>query len=106
MSRKWITLHVVSDAKQSLKSCGWCAGAVEAVFSVMSLVHNTAPPTLNLEHPLPGPWVDSLVRGAPLLLPPRPKQVLSNSFGFGGVNASLLFGSPPILLDPVVDGTP
>ncbi len=33
-------------------------------------------------------------------------QVMSNSFGFGGVNASLLFGSPPLALDPVVDGTP
>ena len=33
-------------------------------------------------------------------------QVLSNSFGFGGVNASLLFGPPPLALDPVVDGTP
>ena len=113
MSEQVNKTSVASRASESFKCqewlaqrCGWCAGAVEAVFAVMSLVHNTAPPTLNLEDPLPGPWAGSLVRGGPLLLPPGPKQVLSNSFGFGGVNASLLFGSPPILLDPVVDGTP
>ena len=72
----------------------------------MSLMENTAPPTLNLEHPEPGPWVDSLVRQHPQKLPAVPKQVITNSFGFGGVNASLVFASPPIALDAVVDGTP
>jgi 3-oxoacyl-[acyl-carrier-protein] synthase II len=87
---------------------GNAAGAVEAVFAVMSLADSTAPQTLNLEHPEPGPWQERLIRGAPARLLPAaaPKQVLSNSFGFGGVNAALLFGSPPLALDPVVDGTP
>lgn len=73
---------------------------------MMSLVDNTAPPTLNLEHPEPGPWEDSLVGQEPRKLPVQPKQVVTNSFGFGGVNASLVFSSPPIVLDAVVDGTP
>lgn len=79
---------------------------MEAVFAVMSLVDNTAPPMLNVEHPEEGPWVDSLVGKQPRHMPAKPKQVITNSFGFGGVNASLLFASPPIILDPVVDGTP
>jgi 3-oxoacyl-[acyl-carrier-protein] synthase II len=83
-----------------------CAGAIEAVFAVMSLVENVAPPTFNLERPEPGPWQDYLVRQQPARLPPKAKQVITNSFGFGGVNASLVFASPPIALDPVIDGTP
>ncbi len=79
---------------------------MEAVFAVMSLMENIAPPTLNLEHPESGPWVDSLVGQQPQKLPAVPKQVITNSFGFGGVNASLVFASPPIALDAVVDGTP
>lgn len=72
----------------------------------MALVENAAPPTVNLEHPEPGPWVDYLIRQQPAKLPAGPKQVITNSFGFGGVNASLLIASPPMALDPVVDGTP
>lgn len=82
------------------------AGAVEAVFAVMSLVDSTAPPNVNLEHPEPGPWEDSLIGQHAQKLPGQPKQVMTNSFGFGGVNASLVFASPPIVLDAVVDGTP
>jgi len=82
------------------------AGAVEAAFTILALRDNAAPPTLNLERPIPGPWEDALVRQHSQKLPPRQKMAMSNSFGFGGVNASLLFASPPIYEDPIVDGTP
>ncbi|BDA48663.1 3-oxoacyl-[acyl-carrier-protein] synthase, mitochondrial [Coccomyxa sp. Obi] len=97
---------LISSTKGATGHLLGAAGAVEAVFTVMSLVENIAPPTLNLEHPEPGPWVDSLVGQHPQQLPAVPKQVITNSFGFGGVNASLVFASPPIALDAVVDGTP
>ena len=63
------------------------AGAVEAVFSVLSIRDNVAPPTLNLQNPSVETAID--------LVPLHPKAreintVLSNSFGFGGTNASLV----------------
>jgi len=82
------------------------AGAVEAAFTILALRDNAAPPTLNLERQIPGPWEDAVIRQHPQKLPPRQKMAMSNSFGFGGVNASLLFASPPIYEDPIVDGTP
>ena len=82
------------------------AGAMEAAFTVLALRDNVAPHTLNLEKPIPGPWKDALIRQRPRKLPPQQKMAMSNSFGFGGVNASLLFASPPVYEDPIVDGTP
>ena len=64
------------------------AGALEAIFSVLSLRDQLAPPTLNLDHP---------DEGCDLQLVPHEARshqftsVLSNSFGFGGTNASLVF---------------
>ena len=63
------------------------AGAVEAIFSVLAIRDNVCPPTLNLENPSMQTAVD--------LVPKVPKKkaintVLSNSFGFGGTNASLI----------------
>lgn len=68
------------------------AGAVEAIFSVLALHHGIVPPTLNVETP------DPLFHGqfTPLTsATTRPiHAVLTNSFGFGGTNASLIFTSP------------
>ncbi|KAH7420317.1 hypothetical protein KP509_13G001700 [Ceratopteris richardii] len=65
------------------------AGAVEAVFSVLALHHGIAPPTLNIDKP------DALFHEhfLPLVSPTRKPihVVLSNSFGFGGTNSSLVF---------------
>jgi 3-oxoacyl-[acyl-carrier-protein] synthase II len=67
---------------------------VEAIFSLLALQHSVAPPTANLTDPDP-PILANLVAGQPFLLPPGPKAVLSNSFGFGGTNAALVFATPP-----------
>ncbi|MES2213154.1 MAG: beta-ketoacyl-ACP synthase II [Pseudomonadota bacterium] len=64
------------------------AGAIEAVFTVLSLCHQTIPPTINLENPDPLcdlDYVPNVARQQPLT------ACLSNSFGFGGTNGSLIF---------------
>jgi 3-oxoacyl-[acyl-carrier-protein] synthase II len=68
------------------------AGAVEAIYTVLALQNQTLPPTINLDDPDPECALDHVVRG------PRRASVdvaLSNSFGFGGTNAALLFGAAP-----------
>ncbi|MEQ1697851.1 MAG: beta-ketoacyl-ACP synthase II [Hyphomicrobiaceae bacterium] len=63
------------------------AGAIEAVFSVLSIRDNIAPPTLNLQNPS----VETAIDLVPLEAKKREiNTVLSNSFGFGGTNASLI----------------
>jgi 3-oxoacyl-[acyl-carrier-protein] synthase II len=64
------------------------AGAVEAVISILSLVHGIAPPTINYETPDPDcdlDYVPNQARQVPI------EVVMSNSFGFGGTNAVLIF---------------
>ena len=64
------------------------AGGVEAVFSILSIYHNIVPPTINLENPDPECDLDYVPHKA------RNTEVefaMSNSFGFGGTNACLLF---------------
>jgi 3-oxoacyl-[acyl-carrier-protein] synthase II len=66
---------------------------MEAVFSVLALHHGILPPTINLDHPDPACDLDYIPHRA------RPAAVavaLSNSFGFGGVNACLLFKKPGV----------
>jgi 3-oxoacyl-(acyl-carrier-protein) synthase len=63
------------------------AGAVESVFSVLSLRDGIIPPTINYEHPDPEcdlDYVPNVARRADL------RAILSNSFGFGGINACLV----------------
>ena len=64
-------------------------GAIEAASCFLSLLHRYIPPTLNLEDPDEGCDLD-YVRGAGRTMPVR--HILSNSFGFGGINAALVFG--------------
>jgi 3-oxoacyl-[acyl-carrier-protein] synthase II len=68
------------------------AGAVEAVFSLLTLQHQRLPPTINYDTPDPGIPLDvvpNVARDA------RVRHVLSNSFGFGGQNVSLVMGREP-----------
>ncbi len=80
----------VSSTKGATGHLLGAAGAVEAILTLLAMVHGVAPPTLNLENPDP-PLLANLVAGAPQPLPPAPRAVLTNSFGFGGTNASLVF---------------
>jgi 3-oxoacyl-[acyl-carrier-protein] synthase II len=64
------------------------AGAVEAIFSVLAIRDQVAPPTINLDNPDPDCTLNYVPHTAQQL---RIKHALSNSFGFGGTNGSLLF---------------
>jgi 3-oxoacyl-[acyl-carrier-protein] synthase II len=77
----------MSSTKSATGHLLGAAGAVEAVFSVLAIRDNVAPPTLNLH----APSVETVIDLAPHTARPRQiDTVLSNSFGFGGTNASLV----------------
>jgi 3-oxoacyl-[acyl-carrier-protein] synthase II len=64
------------------------AGAVEAIFCVLALRDQVAPPTINLDQPGEGCDLDYVPKEA---RPMKLDTALSNSFGFGGTNGSLIF---------------
>ena len=77
----------MSSTKSAIGHLLGAAGSVEAIFSILAMNHNMAPATLNLDDPSDGLDID--------LVPHTPKErpiraALSNSFGFGGTNASLV----------------
>lgn len=79
----------MSSTKSAIGHLLGAAGAVEAIFSILAMRDNIAPPTLNLNNPSESCLGIDLV---PLKARERPiKAALSNSFGFGGTNASLVF---------------
>jgi len=81
----------VSSTKSATGHMLGAAGAIEAVYSILALREQMPPPTLNLIDPEPVAAQFDLV---PLKAKPKAlKHVLSNSFGFGGVNASLVFSA-------------
>ncbi|WP_421723308.1 beta-ketoacyl-ACP synthase II [Bauldia sp.] len=78
----------MSSTKSAIGHLLGAAGAVEAIFSLLAINDNVAPPTINLENPSADTALD--------LVPNKPVErqidvALSNSFGFGGTNASLVF---------------
>jgi len=78
----------MSSTKSSIGHLLGAAGAVEAVFSILAIRDGVAPPTINLDNPSVQTAID--------LVPHQPRKrkidvALSNSFGFGGTNASLVF---------------
>ena len=79
----------MSSTKSSIGHLLGAAGAVEAIFCILSLRDQVAPPTINLDNPAVEPMLDL----APNAKREREVRVaLSNSFGFGGTNASLVMG--------------
>lgn len=79
---------VMSSTKSAIGHLLGAAGAVEAVFSALALRDQIAPPTLNLDHPSVETAIDLVPHKAKAI---TADVVLSNSFGFGGTNASLVF---------------
>jgi 3-oxoacyl-[acyl-carrier-protein] synthase II len=79
----------MSSTKSSIGHLLGAAGAVEAIFCVLALRDQVAPPTINLDNPA----VESAIDLAPNVKVERKIDItLSNSFGFGGTNASLVIG--------------
>ena len=80
----------MSSTKSAIGHLLGAAGSVEAIFSILALRDQVAPPTLNLEDPSEGCDIDLVPKQAKK----RPiRHALSNSFGFGGTNASLVFSA-------------
>ena len=79
----------MSSNKSAIGHLLGAAGAVEAVFSFKTLQTKTLPPTLNLDNPDTNSFIN-LIPHTSIFKPV--KNIISNSFGFGGTNASLIFG--------------
>jgi 3-oxoacyl-[acyl-carrier-protein] synthase II len=82
----------MSSTKSSIGHLLGAAGTVEAIFCLLAIRDQVVPPTINLENPSVATALD--------LVPQKPRKrsvnvVLSNSFGFGGTNASLVFRRLP-----------
>ena len=80
----------ISSTKSMTGHTLGAAGAVESIFSIMSIINNVAPPTINLNNPGDGCDLD--------FVPNEAKDIkidisLNNSFGFGGTNSTLIFKS-------------
>ncbi len=81
----------MSSTKSAIGHLLGAAGAVEAVYTILAMTHGVAPPTRNLDNPSVETAIDLVPHHA------RTREInlaLSNSFGFGGTNASLLFRKP------------
>jgi 3-oxoacyl-[acyl-carrier-protein] synthase II len=78
----------MSSTKSAIGHLLGAAGAVEAIFSILAMRDGVLPPTLNLDNPSVNGGIDLVAHEAK----EKPvKMALSNSFGFGGTNASLVF---------------
>jgi 3-oxoacyl-[acyl-carrier-protein] synthase II len=78
----------MSSTKSSIGHLLGAAGAVESIFCLLAMRDNIVPPTINLDNPSVATAIDLVPHKA------REKPInvtLSNSFGFGGTNASLVF---------------
>ncbi|MEG9861423.1 MAG: beta-ketoacyl-ACP synthase II [Parvularculales bacterium] len=81
---------LMSSTKSSIGHLLGAAGAVESIFAILAMRDNIAPPTLNLDNLS----IDTAINLAPHRSVPRDISiVMNNSFGFGGTNASLVFGA-------------
>jgi len=78
----------MSSTKSATGHLLGAAGAVEAIFSILAIRDGVAPPTLNLDEPSRASVIDRVAKEAQNR---RIRVALSNSFGFGGTNASIIF---------------
>jgi 3-oxoacyl-[acyl-carrier-protein] synthase II len=82
----------MSSTKSATGHLLGAAGAVEAIFSILAIRDDVAPPTLNLDNPSRESVIDRVAKTA------QERKIdvaLSNSFGFGGTNASVIFRGAP-----------
>jgi 3-oxoacyl-[acyl-carrier-protein] synthase II len=82
----------VSATKSATGHLLGAAGGLEAIFTILALRDQVAPPTLNFENP--DPAADGIDIVANMARPMPMRYAISNGFGFGGVNASVIFRSP------------
>ena len=88
-----MTALPISSNKSMVGHTLTAAGAVEAVFSLLTIASGRIPPTINYREPdpnIPLDVVPNVARDA------RVRRVISNSFGFGGQNTCLVFGDAPV----------
>jgi len=81
----------MSSTKSATGHLLGAAGAIEAIFSILAIRDGVAPPTLNLDEPNRESVIDRVAKEAQQR---RIRVALSNSFGFGGTNASVIFRAP------------
>jgi 3-oxoacyl-[acyl-carrier-protein] synthase II len=82
----------MSSTKSAIGHMLGAAGSVESIYSIKAIQDGIAPPTINLENPSDGCDIDLVARVAK----ERPiRFAMSNSFGFGGTNACLIFTASP-----------
>ncbi|MBW7852253.1 MAG: beta-ketoacyl-ACP synthase II [Rhodospirillales bacterium] len=82
----------MSSTKSAIGHLLGAAGSVEAIYSIMAIQTGVVPPTLNLDNPSEGCDIDLVPKTAKER---KVRVALSNSFGFGGTNASLIFAAAP-----------
>jgi 3-oxoacyl-[acyl-carrier-protein] synthase II len=82
----------MSSTKSAVGHLLGAAGAVEGIFSILAIRDQVAPATLNLEKPSRESAIDRVAKEAQ---PRKIEIALSNSFGFGGTNASIIFRGAP-----------
>ena len=80
----------ISSTKSMTGHTLGAAGAVESIFSILSIVNNVSPPTINLNNPDEGCDLDFIPKDARDM---KIEVSLNNSFGFGGTNSTLIFKS-------------
>ncbi len=85
---EWAYRLAISSTKSMVGHMLGAAGGVEAIFSILAIRDQVAPPTINLDIPDPGCDLDYVPHMA---RPMKIETVLSNSFGFGGTNGTLVF---------------
>ena len=83
----------MSSTKSSIGHLLGAAGAVEAIFCILAIRDQIAPPTINLDNPAAETAIDLAANAA---VRRKIDVALSNSFGFGGTNATLILGKPDV----------
>ena len=86
----------MSSTKSAIGHLLGAAGSVEAIFCILAIRDGIVPPTLNLDNPSIGQSIGRDIDLVPHKSRERPvRAAMSNSFGFGGTNATLIFTGPP-----------